>query len=223
MQKITRGLPLVALLALSSTVVAQTDPVEEYSALLRQIEGLQAYNALLERQVATQARQLAELQVAIGEVPELERQVPALIVRMVDGLEQFVSLDLPFQQTEREDRVATMRNLVESAAVNDAEKFRRVLEAWEIENEYGRAVTSYTGSIDVGGVAKDVDFLQLGRIALLYQTQDLASVGVWDVTQNGFVELGTEYRNPIRQALRMAQASVAPDITLLPVSAPSDN
>jgi len=172
---------------------------------------------LIERQIETQERQIAQLQAAIGEVPELERQIPALIVRMVDGLEEFVELDLPFNEQERDKRVTDMRNLSESASVTDAEKLRRVLESWEIENEYGRDISAYSGSLEIDGVMREVNFLQIGRIALLYQTQDQEDIGVWDVDANDFVPLGAEHRNSIRQAMRMAQNAVAPDLVLVPI------
>jgi len=201
-------------------VAAQDDPVAEYDSLLREISELQAYNELLQRQIATQQRQINELQNSIGGVPDLERLVPPLIERMVDGLEEFVELDVPFQENERADRVAAMRNLVEDANVSDAEKFRRVLEAWEVENEYGRAVSSYSGTLDIGGVSREVDFLQIGRVALLYQTANLDQVGAWDASQRAFVPLGAGHRNSIRQAIRMAANTVAPDLVLVPIPAP---
>lgn len=220
MRKLTQGLSIAALMMGASLAAAQNDAVAEYDELLQETEALQAYNALLERQIAQQQRRISELQGSIGEVPDLERLVPPLIERMVNGLEEFVNLDIPFQEDERADRVATMRTLVESAEVSDSEKFRRVLEAWEVENEYGRAVSAYTGTLDIGGTARDVDFLQIGRIALLYQTQDLEQVGAWDPQQGVFVPLGTEHRNSIRQAIRMANNAVAPDLVLLPIPAP---
>ncbi len=220
MRKITLRVAAGLLLAAPGFVAAQT--VEEYDALLRQVDGLVAYNDIIQRQIATQERQMRDLQEAIQQVPDLERQVPPLVERMVQGLEQFIALDIPFLLDERNERLANLQLLVEDAGVNDAEKFRRVLEAWEIENEYGRGVQSYDGQLEIGGTVREVDFLRIGRIALLYQTQDLEQVGAWDPTQRQFITLGTEHRNSIRQAIRMAQNTVAPEIVLLPVPPPSE-
>ena len=220
MRKILQGLSLAALMIGAGQVSAQDDAVAEYDQLLRETEALRAYNALLQRQIETQQRQIAELQSSIGGVPDLERLVPPLIERMLDGLEEFVELDIPFQQDERADRVAAMRTLVEDANVSNSEKFRRVLEAWEVENDYGRSVSSYTGTLDIGGVEREVDFLQIGRVALLYQTADLEQVGAWIPEERAFVTLGTEHRNSIRQAIRMAQNTVAPELVMLPIPAP---
>ena len=220
MHKMIKGIALAALLAAPGLVAAQGN-VDEYDELLREIAGLQAYNQILERQIATQNQRVAELRAAIEDVPELERQFPALIERMVDGLEQFVALDIPFLADERADRVAELRNLVDSSAISPADKFRRVLEAWEIENEYGRDFSAYEAALEIDGVTREVDILRVGRIALLYQTQDLEQVGAWDPDQRQFVALGTEHRNSIRQAIRMAQNTTAPVLVLLPIPPPA--
>ena len=218
MQKITVGIAFFALIAVSLTASAQSEA--EYDQVWREIEGLRAYNAILERQIETQNRRMAELESTIGEVPDLERQLPPLIERMVDGLEQFIELDIPFNEEERANGVAQLRNIVENAAVNNSEKLRRVLEAWEIENNYGREFAAYEDTLEIDGVVREVDMLRVGRVALLYQTQDLEQVGAWDPRQRQFVALGTEHRNSIRQAIRMAQNTTAPVLVLLPIKPP---
>ena len=169
-----------AVLWLGTTTAFAQDAIAEYRTLNKQIDGLMVYNALLERQLQDQQTEITELQNAIEGVPELERQIPPLLSRMVEGLEQFVAMDLPFLQQERNDRVAQLKSLLERADVNVAEKTRRVLEAWQIENEYGRTNLAYNGTLEIDGVAREVEFLRVGRIALLYQTPDAEYTGAWD-------------------------------------------
>ena len=195
--------------------------VAEYEAILKETEGLQVYNQLLERQIAAQQEEMTQLQQAIVEVPEIERQLPPLLIRMVDGLAEFVRLDLPFLTDERQERVANLQLLVERADINDSEKFRRILEAWQIETEYGSGFSTYVGELSIDGQTREVDFLQVGRIALVYQTTDeQASTGVWDAANNTWIPLGSEHRNSVRQALRMARNQIAPELVLLPVPPP---
>ena len=83
------------------------------------------------------------------------------MLKMIDALDQFVELDMPFLLEERRQRVAFLRTLLERSDVTVAEKFRRLLEAYEIENDYGRTIESYKGSLDVDGASREVDFLRI--------------------------------------------------------------
>jgi Protein of unknown function (DUF3450) len=217
---------VVALIATCPVVaLAQdtpADPVAEYEQLLRDISGLQARNALVRRQIQQQEQELADLRGAIEQVPELENQLPPLLISMVDGLEQFVDLDLPFLEQERDDRVANLRLFIEDN-ISDAQKLRRILEAWSIEVEYGNSFQTEQHPVTLpDGSERNADIVVLGRIGLMFQSaDDEAITGLWDAESKEWVILGSEHRNPVRTAIRMARNQVAPDLTLLPVPAPS--
>jgi len=190
----------------------------EYESLLKETEGLEIYNALLQRQLDAQQVEIQNLRASIEDVPELERQLPPLLITMVQGLEEFVRLDLPFLTEERTNRVAELQLLVERADVSDTEKFRRILEAWQIETEYGNGYSTYVDEIEIDGATREVEIFQLGRVGLYYQTPDEAAItGAYDPRSRQWVELGSEYRNSVRRALQMARNQIAPELVLLPV------
>jgi hypothetical protein len=218
-----RFLPLVGIAAAFFSIeVPAQDRLAEFRAVVKETDGLVVYNQLLERQIQDQLAEVEAMRAALEQVPDLERQVPPLLTRMVAGLEEFVALDLPFQQAERTDRIAQLRAIVERADVTLADKFRRVFEALQIENEYGRDITAYNGELDIDGTPRDVEFLRVGRIALLYQTPDGEFTGAWDQASHQWVALGNEHRNSVRQGLRMARAQTAPDLLLLSIPAPTE-
>ena len=195
--------------------------VAQYDQLLRESEGLQVYNDLIQRQIQAQQREIQNYQGALALVPDLERQLPPLLIRMVEGLDAFVQRDIPFLREERLERVAGLQLLVERSDVTDAEKLRRILEAWQIETEYGNAYTTYRGQQTINGEDREVDYLQIGRVALFYQTTDEDSLtGAWDIRNGGWVELGSTYRSPVGQALQMALNQIAPELVLLPIAPP---
>ena len=76
------------------------------------------------------------------------------------------------------------------------------------------------GSLELDGASREVDFLRVGRVALLYQTVDAEIYGRWDQASRSWIPLSAEYRNQIRNGIKIARKQVAPNLLLLPVSAP---
>jgi hypothetical protein len=207
---------------IDATVERTRDIVDEYRAVTKEVDGLVVYNTLLQRQITDQEEELNNLRTSIDSVTVIERQILPLLTRMIEGLERFVALDMPFLLEERTDRVESLASLLERADVTAAEKFRVVMEAWQIENEYGRTIETYTGELEIDGTNREVDFLRIGRVILVYQTPDGASSGVWDQANRQWVAVGSDYRNSIRQGLRLARGQASPEILLLPVAAPEE-
>ena len=196
------------------------EALSQYKEQAKLVDGLEVYNAQLRRTIAEQERTIAQYDRSIEEVAELQRQVAPLMERMMAALEQFVELDVPFQLESRRDRLALIRDTFDDSNVNVAEKFRLVLTAYQQEINYGRLIAHYTGTLELNGQVRDVDFLRVGRIALLYQTSDQTSTGVWDKDAKQFVELGNDYRRPVAEGIRMAQQLATLEILELPINAP---
>jgi len=204
-------------------VVTETRSLaEEFRAVIKEVDGLIVYNTLLDRQIEDQEQELSNLRTSIDQVQVIERQILPLLTRMIEGLDRFVTADVPFLLAERTERVDSLTALLERADVTAAEKFRVVMEAWQIENDYARTIFSYTDELEIDGAPREVDILQIGRVALLYQTADGTQSGAWDQRARQWVAVGNEYRNPIRQGIRLARNQVAPDLLLLPLSPPEE-
>jgi hypothetical protein len=194
--------------------------VAEYSRVLQQIDSLRVYNRQLDELVGSQEREKASLHSQIENVTVVGRQVTPLMLEMIDALGAFVALDMPFLPDERRERVAGLREMMDRSDVANSEKYRRILEAYQIENEYGRTLEAYRGELDRDGQPLTVDFLRVGRIALLYQTLDGREVGAWDAEEGRWVQLPASYRSAVREGLRIARKQAAPDLILIPAPAP---
>ena len=192
----------------------------EFRDQAKLVDGLEIYNAGMRRTIAQQERTIAEYDESIAEAAELQRQIAPLMERMMVALEQFVELDLPFQMDERRQRLDTIRETFDDSSVNVAEKFRLVLQAYQIENDYGRGIAHYTDTLEIGGVERDVDILRVGRIALIYQSSDQNSTGVWDKNAGQWVALDDSYRRPVALGIRMAQQLETTQLLELPIPAP---
>ena len=197
------------------------DIFQKFKVVNKEIDGLRVYNAQLEKQLESQRKVLEDLEKSIDQVTVIERQIQPLILRMLDGLEQFVSLDLPFRIEEREKRISDLRENQDRADITVSEKFRQVLEAYSIESEYGRKLDTYTATLNVGGQDREVNILAVGRISLMYQTVDTQLSGAWDKEQKAWVELDSgEYRAAILKGIRIAKKQASIDVMELPISAP---
>lgn len=198
--------------------------LNEYNTLAKVVDGLKTYNSLLQRQVNNQEEEKAALAESIDNVALIERQIVPMMTRMLDSLEEFIRLDTPFLLKERTERLERLRSMMERSDVSSAEKFRRVIEAYQIENDYGRTIEAYKGTVDINGAPQEVDFLRIGRVSLAYQSVGGQYTGAWDPVQDAFIELPPEkFKTQIAQGLRVARKQVAPDLLIVPIAAPSEN
>lgn len=198
----------------------QTDKLfNEYKVVSKEVDGLLVYNSQLEKQITNQINEMQKLGKSIDQVTVIERQIIPLMLRMIDGLKQFVELDVPFLPQERQERITNLEQLMDRADVSVAEKFRKVLEAYQIENEYGRTIEAYRGTLNVDGNSREVDFLRIGRLSLIYQTDDAKISGIWNKKEQRWEPLSNQYRSAIRDGLRIARKEVAPNLLKLPVVA----
>jgi hypothetical protein len=193
-----------------------------YHDALQQTDALRIYNRQLANLIGSQGEEVASLREQIDRVELVGRQITPLMLKMVDALDEFVELDTPFLLEERRARIANLHELQARADVSEAEKFRRILEAYQIENDYGRTIEAYEDSLELGAETRTVQFLRLGRVALYYQGLDGADAGAWDRDSRAWVELDDEFRAPIRDGLRIARKQTAPDLLRLPVPAAED-
>lgn len=202
-------------------VADQTEKiVNDFRAVTKVVDGLRVYNSLLQTQLNNQEAEMEALSGSISNIAQIERQIAPLMTRMLDALENFVDLDMPFLLKERTERVARLREMMGRSDVTAAEKLRRVIEGYQIENDYGRTIEAYKGSTDVNGNQLEVDFLRVGRVALLYQTVGGAFTGAWDKSVGKFVELPpATYQAQIAFGLKVARKQIAPDLLVVPVAA----
>jgi hypothetical protein len=194
------------------------DLVNQYQVKLKAVDGLKVYNALLQDQLDAQDREMETLRSSIGNATVIERQMVPLMIRMLDGLEEFIALDVPFLLEERQERVTNLRALMKRSDLTVAEKSRRVFEAYQIENDYGRTLEAYKGKLDLADRSFDVDFLRIGRLALLYRSVGNDRFGHWDRQAKQWVETDqSQFRRNVDRGLRIARQEMAPELVTIPV------
>ncbi len=193
--------------------------LSKYRSIVTETASYEAYSKQLEASLASQQTELDKISEQMGRANDTARDVLPLTARLIDDLDQFIKLDVPFQLADRTERVAGLRTLMNRADVSLSEKYRRVVEAYLIELEFGRTMETYEGVLETSGEPLTVDYVRIGRIALLYQTPDGKLTGYWDQDAKAWVE-SAEYERAFKKAARVASKQDAPDLVVAPVHAP---
>ena len=195
--------------------------LSDYRANLKQLEQLNRYNASQQRQVDAQREEIASLERDIDNIASLQRAVQPLMEDMVEALEELVEADMPFLLQERRERVQRLRGIMDDPGRSPAQRYRLVVEAYQIENEYGRTIESYRDNIEVDGrVYENVDFLRIGRAALIFRTDDDRVLKRFDTDTRQWVDLDNSFLPYVKTGSRIAREQIPPDLMFIPVTAP---
>ena len=193
----------------------------QYRMALNQKTQLEKYNDNLRDVVASQKNEAEILQEQIGRVGDLEKNIVPLMSDMIDALENFVALDQPFLLEKRQQRIARLRSLFSDSNISNAEKYRRVLEAYQIENDYGLTIESYEGALlNSNSNNQRVNFLKIGRVVYLYQTVDGKQSFRWSKKNKKWEELSNSYNPEITKGIRMAKEQIPSNLLLMPIITP---
>jgi hypothetical protein len=191
--------------------------INEFKTVSKQIEGLRVYNAQMKQQIERQEERLKEIDKTLKEAQIMQRQIPPFTRRMLAGIETSIELDIPFHLSERKERIAFAKAALDNPTVSPAEGLRQVLEAFEVEAEYGRKMDTYKDSILIDGDLREGNILRVGRLSLVFQTADEQQSRAWDNNTRTWVELDNSYRNPTRKGLRIANKLATVDLLELPI------
>jgi len=191
---------------------------DQYRAINKEIDGLKVYNRLMKAQVEGQSATLEDIGLSMDQVDVINRQIFPLMEDMIKQLEELIKADVPFLIGERTKRVADLKTIMERSDVSVAEKFRKVMEAYQIENEYGWTSEYYTQTLPIDGADRSVNMLRIGRIGLYFQSDDAKITGQYDIASGTYV-VDDSARNEIRKGLRMARQLIAPELINIPVPA----
>lgn len=192
----------------------------EYRLVLQQIDRLISYNEYVERLIDDQELQIKDISQQLVDFAIVERGIVPLMLESIDTLDKFIDLDIPFLLEERKQRIARLRIIMDQSDITVSEKYRQIMDAYQIETSYGADIEAYSGFLDIEGQTRQVDFLRVGRTSLTYQTPNQDETGFWNKELNQWQDLSREYTDYVQQGLRIAKKQVTPDLIELPIEAP---
>jgi hypothetical protein len=187
----------------------------------RQLDGEVAH---LERRLARETTtvdaleaKVVEFERRLVESARLTESLEDTLSVLVERLDLAVARDLPFLPAERKARLAALHLELGDPDSPAAEKLRRVLEAYQVEADFGGTVELVTGAVDVGGEEVRADILRLGRLALFWSTPDRSRVGAWAPAEKAWVELPRGDHRSVLQAMDMAARTRPIEVIGLPL------
>lgn len=184
-----------------------------YAEILADADITARYNAQVAQQLLSQQSQIASLEQQVAGLDATAVDVQPILQRMFNELNEFVKKDVPFLASERTTRMARLAELMANVDTTSSEKFRRLMEAYQIEMEFGRTMSSYNDTLSDG---REAEFVRVGRVTLLYRTADGEESGYWDNQEKSWVPDPDSARK-IEEALRIAREEIAADLITVAV------
>ena len=160
----------------------------DYQSTTKEFESLKLYNDQVQKIINSQIEEIENIILKIDELDKTNQRIVSLMLKMIDSLENFILLDMPFLMTERSTRVLNLKETMDRGDISTSEKFRLITEAYKTELEYGRTIETYRDNILINGVETSADFLRVGRIALTYLTVDGNKGGYWDTKSSSYMK-----------------------------------
>ena len=184
--------------------------------LSQQLDLTNIYNRQMQELINSQNNEITSINEQMVELDNTNRGILPKLEEMVLTLESIIQNDIPFLLDERFARIQDLKNILLQSNISTSEKFRRVFEAYQIENEYGRTIESYRDEIDVDGIKYNVEIFRLGRVGLYARTSDGRYNAMFSKKQNQWIkQRGID--NELVIALKIARKELPPSLLKLPV------
>ena len=136
----------------------------EWKVVVKQVEGLRIYNAQKRAQIKAQEERLLVLENQTKEIDTTKRLIPGVMTNIALRLEKDIKDNAPFLIDVRLGRVNQVLDILVDPTVTESERVRQVLEAVNIEREYGRTIETYEDAIVLDGEEKVVNILRLDAL-----------------------------------------------------------
>lgn len=183
------------------------------------LSNLTIYRKHLTQIVSSQEKEIQQLQRQIDQIEETRQGIIPLMYYMLDELDRLLHTDLPIRFTARTERLEQLNALIIRADISDAEKFRRILEAFQIEMDYGYKIAAYQQKITLDdGSQRVVQQLHIGRIILISRSIDKQQAWIWQQDQQQWHSVLSENLPALDNAFSIAHKQTPPQLLRLPLS-----
>lgn len=194
-----------------------TELLQKYRTTLKKTESLKIYNEQLRAYIEGQKKEVLEIRKKIEEVKDTGKEIVPLMLRMLNSLSHFVDLDVPFLIVERKRRIQELKEILNRSDVSVSEKYRQLISAYKLEQDYGRTLQSWREIRDIKGKKLTVEYVRLGRLAFIYKSLDGRHLAYWNNKDREWKKLSKTYKKDITKAVKIALKQAPPALIRLPI------
>ena len=190
----------------------------DYKDTIKEYENLKLYNDQLQRIINSQEEEIVSILNQIDELDNININLIPIMLKMIDALDKFVSLDIPFLKEERTERVTNLKTIMDRGDISTSEKFRKVTEAYQIESDYGRTIEAYRSEVNFEGEVFNADFLRVGRVSLAFVTSNGDKAGYWNKSTGSWEESSASVKRSTIDGLKIALKQAPPTLITIPLT-----
>ncbi|MBC7359535.1 MAG: DUF3450 domain-containing protein [Desulfacinum sp.] len=171
----------------------------------------------MRRQIEAAQGRVADKENRLARIEELASHMHSFLEDVLTTLKTRVEDDPPFLTGERRERIRRLESLMADPDVAISEKYRKVMEALQVEAEYGFTIETYQETVTLEGRSRVVDIFRLGRLALYCLSLDGRHGGWFDPVTGAWQSLPSAYNPALRAAIDIAAKRQPIELLSLPL------
>ncbi|MBT8342604.1 MAG: DUF3450 domain-containing protein [Desulfatitalea sp.] len=191
--------------------------VTRFEALQQQHAAWQDRKAGLDQQIDATRRRVAAKEKQLADIEQMTRNIKPFLAELVTSLKARVADDPPFLAGERGQRIEWLERLMVDPDVALSEIYRKVMEALQVEAEYGFTIETYQESIMLDGQTLLADIFRLGRLGLYCLSLDRRQVGFYNPAATAWQPLAASHRQALSTAIAIAAKQQPVELLTLPL------
>lgn len=182
------------------------------------IENLSLYHENLTHLVDNQEKIKNKLIHQLENIKDIKQNLIPLMYRMIESLELWIISDLPMKYSERLERIKSLHRMMKQSDIDEAEKFKRILQAYQTELSYGVTTSIYKEKKILDGQLREVDILHFGKLALIAKSLSGEQFWYFDKKQQKWLVIDKKENEKLQQAFELAKSPHPQDFMSLPLS-----
>lgn len=203
--------------------------MEEREGLIQELQELELKDAWTQFQLERTQRYLlsekkntAVLQENLAQAGKTQNTLAPFLEVLYLDLENHVKSDLPFAGEERNKRLAFIRSSLDDPTARLSDKFGRLLEAIQIESDYGYSVDVTQEVVqDIKGGPEQVFVFRLGRLGLFRLMEADSHVQKYTKATGEWQDISKPNIGELRKAMEISRKKRVTTLVELPVGSPA--